>query len=187
MRIIIGIGNIGEEYQGTRHNVGFEIVDTIAKLSAAEFSLDKKLNGYYTKAKFNNKPIILIKPATFVNKSGETVKKAKLIYKAKPEDIIVIQDDLDIEFGEFKLSLGKDSGGHRGIQSVIDHLKTNKFWRLRIGTANRKLSSARHEKTLKAKKESVGKFVLSKFTPAEQAEFKKVIKKSLERLEQIVR
>jgi PTH1 family peptidyl-tRNA hydrolase len=84
------------------------------------------------------------------------------------------------------MSFAKDSGGHRGVQSVIDHLKTNKFWRLRIGTANRKLKTARHQSTLKAKKESVGNFVLSKFTPTEQAELNKVIKKALKRLTEIL-
>lgn len=182
MRLIVGLGNPGEEYENTRHNVGFTAVDLIAHNEDVEFSFDKKLNAEVIKARFKDKPVILIKPHTFVNKSGEAIKKAKLFYKAKPADIIVVHDDLDIEFGNFKMSLGKDSGGHRGVQSTIDALKTNEFWRLRIGTANRKLTTARHQQTLKAKKESVGDFVLSRFTPAEHTELKKVIKKALERL-----
>ena len=132
--------------------------------------------------RFDGKPAVLVKPQTFVNKSGEAVRKLKLFYKVKPDDIVVIHDDLDIEFGNFKMSFGKDSGGHRGVQSIIDALKTNKFWRLRMGTANRKLTTARHQRTLKQKKESVGNFVLSKFAPSEQTEFKRLTKKSLERL-----
>lgn len=187
MKLIIGIGNPGEEYENTRHNVGFEIVNTIARKDEAKFSFEKKFNAEVAKAKFNGKPVILIKPHTFVNKSGEAVKKAKLFYKAKPEDLVVVHDDLDIEFGNLKMSLGKDSGGHRGVQSIIDYLKTNKFWRLRIGTANRKLKTARHQSTLKQKKESVGNFVLAKFTSAEQAELKKIKKAALERLAEVLR
>lgn len=184
--MIVGLGNVGQEYENTRHNVGFEIVDKIAKESGAKFDFDKKVDAETGKGKIGNKPLIFAKPHTFVNKSGEAIKKLKTKYKVKSEDIVVIHDDLDIEFGNFKLSLGKDSGGHRGIQSVIDHLKTNKFWRLRIGTANRKLNSARHRKTLKGKKEAVGSFVLSKFTPTEQTELKKVIKQAIQRLKQII-
>ncbi len=186
MKLIIGLGNPGEEYENTRHNVGFAVVNEIAHKDDAKFSFEKKFNAEVAKSRFNERPVILVKPYTFVNKSGEAVKKAKPFYKAKPEDIVVVHDDLDIEFGNFKMSLGKDSGGHRGVQSIIDALKTNKFWRLRIGTANRKLSTARHQKTLKAKKESVGQFVLAKFTPAEQTELKKLIKKALERLTQAI-
>ena len=166
--------------------MGFVLVDKIAKESEAKFSFDKKINAEIGKGRFNDKPVILAKPHTFVNKSGEAVKKLKTKYKLKNEDIVLIHDDLDIEFGNFKLSLGKDSGGHRGVQSVIDHLKTKKFWRLKIGTANRRLATARDQKTLKGKKEAVGDFVLSKFTPAEQAELKKVIKEALDRLKNAI-
>jgi len=182
MKIFIGLGNPEAEYDDTRHNVGFVVVDKIAKESEAEFEFDKKINAEIAKTRFNNKPVILAKPHTFVNKSGEAAKKLKNIYKVKPEEIVVIHDDLDIEFGSFKVSLGKNSGGHKGVQNVIDNLKTKKFWRVRIGTANRKLVSVRHEKKLADKKEGVKNFVLAKFTPAEQTELKIVIKKALERL-----
>ncbi len=185
MKLIVGLGNQGEEYQNTRHNSGFMVVDEIATQSKAKFSFEKKFNAEVAKAIFNDKPVILAKPHTFVNKSGEAVKKLKTFYKTKLEDIVIIQDDLDIEFGSFKVSFAKDSGGHRGVQSIIDHLKSNKFWRLRIGVANRKLATARHQANLKAKKESVGDFVLSHFTPKEQTELKKVIKDGLERLSQV--
>lgn len=194
MKLIIGLGNPGEEYENTRHNIGFAVVDAIlrqsrpsyAKASEGEnFQFSKKFNAEVAKTRLKDKPAILAKPHTFVNKSGEAARKLKLFYKTKPENIIVVHDDLDIEFGNFKLSFAKDSGGHRGVQSIIDHLKTNKFWRLRIGTSNRKLKTARHQSTLKAKKESVGNFVLSKFTPAEQTELKKLTKKAIDRLEEM--
>lgn len=186
MKLIIGLGNPGEEYENSRHCVGFVVVDAIAKMAGSKFSFEKKFNAEVAKSRFNGRPAILAKPFTFVNKSGEAARKLKLFYKIKPNDVVVIHDDLDIEFGSFKLSFAKHSGGHRGVQSVIDGLKTDKFWRLRIGTANRKLTTARHQRTLKAKKESVGNFVLSRFTPSEQSELKKVIKKALDKLAEVV-
>lgn len=182
-KLIVGLGNPGEEYHNTRHNVGFMAIDSIAKQSDANFSFEKKFNAEITKAKFLDKPVIFAKPHTFVNKSGEAVKKLKTFYKTKPEDIIVIRDDLDIEFGESKLSFGKGSGGHRGMESIVSVLKTEKFWQLKIGTANRNLAKARHQKNLKAKKKAVGNFVLSRFTPTEQTELKKVLKNALQKLE----
>lgn len=186
MYLIIGLGNPGKEFEKTRHNVGFLAVDVIAQQDNAKFGLNKKLNVELAKAKLKDKSVILVKPQGFVNKSGEAIKRLKLFYRAKAEEIIVVHDDFDIEFGDFKLSFAKDSGGHRGVQSIIDHLKTNKFWRLRIGTANRKLITARHQRTLKQKREAVGGFVLSKFTRAEQQELKKILKKAFSRLEEIL-
>jgi len=164
-----------------------EILDEIAKQDSASFVFEKKFNAEIAKAHFNKKPAILVKSFAFVNKTGETVKKIKTCYKVKNEDITVIQDDLDIEFGNSKISFEKDSGGHRGVQSIIDNLRTNKFWRLRIGTANHKLVSARHQKTLKDKKAKVGDFVLSKFTPNEKTELKKIFKEALEKLERSIK
>ena len=189
MRLIIGLGNPDPEYALTRHNVGFMIIDKIA--TSGEFSakggpasgweFDKKINAETAKGRFDDKPTILVKPHTFVNKSGEAVKKLKNKFKIKPTDIVVIHDDLDIEFGSFKVSFEKNSGGHKGVQNIIDNLKTNKFWRVRIGTANRKVATAR-DQNLKEKKELIKDFVLAKFTPSETDELKNVFKKSLERL-----
>ena len=181
-KLIIGLGNVGEEYERTRHNVGFAFVDMLAKKAEAEFAFEKKFNADVATGKLEKIKVVLAKPHTFVNKSGESVKKLKLANKAKLEDIVIVHDDLDIEFGRCKMSLGKDSGGHRGVQSVLDHLKSNVFWRLRIGTASRKLTAARNESNLKDKKEGVVNFVLSKFTPTERDELKKVLKEALEKL-----
>lgn len=184
MRLIIGLGNPGSEYENTRHNIGFFVLDKIAKEADANFEFDKKINAETTKSKFGGKPALLVKPHTFVNKSGETVKKLKLKYKVKPEDIVIIHDDLDIESGNFKMSFARNSGGHRGVESIISHLKTNKFWRLRFGVANRQLNTARKSKPKKNEVNPVGLFVLSKFTPAELKELNLVIKKALQRLEE---
>lgn len=183
MKLIIGLGNPDPEYQETRHNVGFMVVDKIA--ADAEFEFDKKINAEIAKGRFDDKPVILVKSHTYVNKTGEAVKKLKNKLKIKPADIVVVHDDLDIEFGSFKVSFEKNSGGHKGVQNIIDNLKTNKFWRVRIGTANRKVKTAR-DQSVKEKKELIKDFVLAKFSPAEKDELKKIIKGALERLQQTI-
>ena len=175
MKLIIGLGNPGKEYQNARHNVGFAVVEKIAGTIGAKFKLEKKYNAEVAKGKWERTPLVLVKPQTFVNKSGEGVKKLAKSYKLKTENLIVIHDDLDIEFGNFKLSFGKNSGGHRGVASIIKALKTNQFWQLKIGTANKKLAAARRN-------DKVADFVLSKFSPAEQKALKKVISRAAARV-----
>ncbi|MEK7506564.1 MAG: aminoacyl-tRNA hydrolase, partial [Patescibacteria group bacterium] len=124
MKLIIGLGNPGKEYQNARHNVGFAVVEKIAGTIGAELKLDKKMNATVAKGKLEDMLVVLAKPQTFVNKSGEAVKKLAKSYKLKTKNLIVIHDDLDIEFGNFKLSFGKNSGCHRGVESIIKALKT---------------------------------------------------------------
>jgi len=150
MYILFGIGNLGKEYIGTRHNVGVAFLEW----SKMEYA---KSDG-------------------FVNTSGAFVKKLLAKKKTPPKRLFVAHDDLDIEFGKFKISFGRNSAGHKGVQSVIDHLKTNKFWRIRIGIANKKLASAR-------KNEAVPDFVLAKFTPAEHKNLETVFTETLHALE----
>src|SRR3989344_5714150 len=147
MKLLFGIGNPDKEYEGTRHNVG-------RAFAAHE-------GGYESDV--------------FVNLSGPAVKKLKTKLKAKNEDIIIAHDDLDIEFGKFKLSFDRNSAGHKGVQSIIDTLKTNKFWRLRIGTSSPRLRSAR----IAGK---VPEFVLSKFTPSEKKELPRIFKETYDRI-----
>ena len=181
MKIIIGLGNVGDEYVGTRHNTGWAVLDRIAKEIEVEFKFDKKINAEIAKGKLEGKPVILVKPWTFVNKSGEVARKL-VKNKSALVNFILVHDDLDIEFGRFKLSFGKDAGGHRGVDSVIKAVKSNKFWRLKIGTANKKLVAARNQNTPKSRNQAIADFVLGKFSPAEQDELKKIIKQSIERL-----
>ncbi|MEK7615899.1 MAG: aminoacyl-tRNA hydrolase [Patescibacteria group bacterium] len=107
----------------------------------------------------------------FVNQSGEAVRKLKV----KPQDLIVAHDDLDIDFGKFKLSFDRNSAGHKGVESIIKALKTKKFWRLRFGIANTKLKKMRKEG-------NVADFVLSKFTPTEQKQLKAIFKEAHDRI-----
>ncbi|OGM97275.1 MAG: aminoacyl-tRNA hydrolase [Candidatus Yanofskybacteria bacterium RIFCSPHIGHO2_01_FULL_41_21] len=182
MKLIIGIGNPDPQYQQTRHNVGFMFLDYLAeKVEANNLVEDKKSNALVSKSKIEKTPVVLVKPLCYVNKSGEVVAKLAKFYKIKPKDVIIVQDDLDIEFGAFKNSFEKNSGGHKGIESVIKSLKTNKFYRLRIGTSVRALEKAR-EQSDKKRDAFVVDFVLAKFTPKEQDVIKKMFPKIYERL-----
>lgn len=182
MKLIVGIGNPDPKYQDTRHNIGFMFLDFLAKkIGANDFEMDKKSNSLITKSKIDKTPVLLVKPLSYVNKSGEVVAKLKGGYKIKPEDIILVQDDLDIEFGSFKNSFDKNSGGHKGVDSVIKSLKTKKFHRLRIGIAVKALQKARQQAD--AKRDAfVQDFVLSKFSPKENDTVKKMFGEIHERL-----
>ena len=181
-KLIVGLGNPDPQYQNTRHNVGFMMVDYVAKKNnSGDFELNKKLHALVTKYKIGKNYVFLAKPQTYVNKTGEAASKLKNFYKVKPENIILVHDDLDIEFGNFKLSFGKNSGGHKGVESVIKSLKTKDFWRLRIGTSVRALDKAR-EQSDKKRDAFVMDFVLSKFGKKEDEELKKLFKEVYERL-----
>ena len=194
MKLIIGLGNSDLEYQNTRHNVGFMFLDYLAKKISAkggsasggdDFAEDKKHNALVSKSKIEKTTVVLAKPLCYVNKSGEVVSKLSKFYKIKPTDIIVVQDDLDIEFGSFKNSFEKNSGGHKGVESIIKALKTNKFYRLRIGTSIRALEKAR-EQSDKERDAFVMNFVLGKFLPKNQDVIKKMFPDIYERLLQII-
>ncbi|MDO8495947.1 MAG: aminoacyl-tRNA hydrolase [bacterium] len=184
-KLIIGIGNPDEKYQNTRHNVGFMMVDYIAKKNDfGDFEFNKKLNALTAKGKLEDSSIILAKPQTYVNKTGEAAAKLKNFYKVKPEQILVVQDDLDVPFGNTKISFDKNSGGHKGIESIMRALKTKKFYRLRIGLATTGLKKARQQSD-KKRDDFVVKMVLSKFSPSEQEQIKKIFKEGYEKLLQI--
>lgn len=186
IKLIIGLGNPDEKYQNTRHNVGFMFLDYLAKkIDANDFAEDKKHNALVSKSKIEKTSVILAKPLSYVNKSGEVISKLAKFYKVKPTDIVIIQDDLDIEFGSFKNSFEKNSGGHKGVESIIKFLKTNKFYRLRIGTSVRALLKAR-EQSDKKRDAFVMDFVLAKFSPKDQGVIKKMFPDIYERLLQII-
>lgn len=131
-KLVIGLGNPGEEYKNHRHNTGFIIIDKLAQNLSLKFDNNKK-KSLFTRAKLNNIDFILLKPQTFMNLSGESAIYISKFFNIKPEDIIVIYDDMDIPFGTFKIKKGGSSGGHNGIKSLIAQLQTDDFIRLRVG------------------------------------------------------
>lgn len=134
MKLIIGLGNPGKKYENTRHNAGFILLDEIQKtLSFPEFKLDKKFNAEISEKNIDGEKTILVKPQTFMNLSGQSVRALMDFYKLSPADITVAHDDLDIRIGEWKISEDSRAAGHNGVQSVFDHLGTQAIKRIRIG------------------------------------------------------
>lgn len=185
--LIVGLGNPDEQYKETRHNVGFKFLDALAKeIKAGDFELEKKIEAMVALGKFNGQKVILAKPQTYVNNSGLAVKKIKAFYKLKNEQIIIIHDDLDVPFGTTKLTPESGAGGHRGVKSILDQLKTKKIYRLKIGISNSKLKLARGQSSDQKRKEMIVNLVLSAFTPSEKEQLKKIIKEGLEKIAQII-
>ncbi len=134
MKIIIGLGNPGQEYADTRHNIGFEIIDKIkADFDFSDFEFNKKFNAEIAKGTIDSQEVLLAKPQTFMNLSGEAVQAILAFYKLTPTDIIVVQDELDLALGKYKVATDSSSAGHNGVQNIIDKLGTQKFTRVRIG------------------------------------------------------
>lgn len=182
MKLIVGLGNPGKEYEGSRHNIGFRTVDYLSNENGGNFNLDKKSNSEISEVKINGQEVILAKPQTFVNKSGEAIKKLTKRYKLKVHSLIVIHDDLDIPFGKVKASFGKSSAGHKGVESIIKAVKTDKFYRIRIGTFNQQIVKIRKIKDKKKRLNEMNKFVISPFSPNEKSKLNKLIKDTAQRI-----
>ena len=142
IQLIVGLGNIGDIYANTRHNVGWWLIDNLQQKFYAQtpWQNQPKMHGVTSKIAVKNKPCLLIKPSTYMNNSGIAVSSLCSFYKIQPSKILVIHDDLDLPAGSIKLKLGGSSGGHNGLKSIDQHLSTNKYWRLRIGIGHPRTS-----------------------------------------------
>lgn len=137
MKLVVGLGNPGKEYERTRHNCGFLMIDSYASKNGLNFK--KKYNGLYCEHLVNNEKIILLKPQTFMNLSGTCVSSFVKYYNIKLEDILIIYDDVDFEIGKFKIKRGGSSAGHNGIKDIINKLKTEDVQRIRIGISKNQI------------------------------------------------
>jgi peptidyl-tRNA hydrolase, PTH1 family len=181
--IVVGLGNPGEEYVNTRHNVGRMVLDAFSKKnSCADWEINKKLNALETEGKAGKNKALLLKPETFMNKSGDSVKSL-ITSKKKAETLVVIHDDLDLPLGKIKISFAKSSGGHKGVESIMRAVKTEEFIRIRLGisgeTAGGKIKKPQGE-------EKVIDSILGEFRKTETDELKKVIKKAVTGLEMVI-
>lgn len=132
MKIVIGLGNIGKEYNNTRHNIGFEVVDFIA--DKYNVSIDKvKFKGTYGETRIKNEKVILLKPSTYMNLSGESLREIMQFYKVECNDVIVIYDDISLKVGRIRIREKGSAGGHNGIKSIIQNIGTDVFDRVKIG------------------------------------------------------
>ena len=136
--MIVGLGNPGKEYKDTRHNMGFMFIDNFA--STLGIKLEKeKFQGLYDIVEIEDEKVLLLKPQSFINLSGEVIRRFVDYYKINIADILIISDDLDQEIGRFKLKYQGSSGGHNGLKNIEQNLNTSEYKRLKIGISNNKL------------------------------------------------
>jgi PTH1 family peptidyl-tRNA hydrolase len=133
MKLIVGLGNMGKEYEWTRHNAGFVVLDMLSKRLELEFKKEVKFDGEIAR----KDDVILLKPTTFMNNSGKAVGKLVHFYKIVSEDLFVVHDDLDIRLGDFKFQKGIGPKVHNGINSIEESISDKNFWRVRIGIDDR--------------------------------------------------
>ena len=131
--LVVGLGNPGPQYAKTRHNLGFMVADLLAGRMGAQFKVHKRSGAEIVTGRLAHRPVVLAKPRTFMNESGRQVGPLAKFYSVMPTDIIVIHDELDIDFGRIRLKLGGGEGGHNGLRSVANSLGTKNFQRVRIG------------------------------------------------------
>ena len=163
MKLIAGLGNIGEKYCFTRHNAGFMVLDKWAIDEGFSFKEDKKLKCFL--AKYNE--IIFVKPTTFMNLSGEAVRAVMDYYKLSEEDVLIIYDDIALDLGKIRFRANGSDGGHNGIKSIIKHMGTQNFDRLKIGIGPQPNIPSEN-------------YVLQNFPKENFEELKNVLKKSIE-------
>jgi len=135
VRIILGVGNPGSRYKNNRHNVGFMLLDYLAKSVSVSFS-PSKFDYSYSEGSFNNSDFVLVKPATYVNNSGVAASQALKYYNTPINDLLVIVDDLNLGLASFRVRASGGDGGHNGVYSIIYHLTSDQFPRIRIGIGN---------------------------------------------------
>ncbi len=181
MKLIVGLGNYGDEYKGTKHNLGFQVIDQILnpklqapnKFKIANSKLEKLFSAEIAEGKLGNKEVVLVKPHTFMNNSGVSVSKLlNTKYHMPHTDLIVVHDDITVELGKIKISKGSGAGNHNGVQSIIDHVKTKEFIRVRLGIGRGE--GMLHE------------VVLSKFRTDEKGVVEEMVKKAVDACEAIV-
>ena len=173
MYIIVGLGNPGQKYEKSRHNAGFMVVDYLAESSQISINTKTPLYESGSGLLLSHK-VLLVKPATFMNRSGIAVRQIIDYYHESVTQLIVIHDDLDIPFGQIRIKAKGGSGGHNGIASMIDSLQTDQFLRLRAGIGR------------PVENEEVVSFVLSPFFKEEQSALKDMIQKSAEAVKEIL-
>jgi peptidyl-tRNA hydrolase, PTH1 family len=179
MHLIVGLGNPGDKFINTRHNLGFEVADSLKrKLDLPEFTEEKKFKALVTK----NSELILIKPLTFMNLSGLAVEAVAKFYKINPEDVIIIHDELDLPLGHIKIRMGGSDAGHHGVESVIKMLGTEKFIRVRLGISIWHAISGEH----KHASFNAEKFVVESFLDNEKSKVKALVKKAVKAVEAIL-
>ncbi|MBE6149590.1 MAG: aminoacyl-tRNA hydrolase [Firmicutes bacterium] len=162
MKLIVGLGNPGKEYENTRHNTGFMAIDEYAKINNIDFNKNK-FDGLYTDILVNNEKVILLKPQKYMNLSGEVIYKYMDYFKIKKEDILIIYDDMDLDVGTFKIRFKGGSAGHNGLKNIESNISSNEYKRIKIGIS-------------KNKNIDTVNYVLGKFSKEEKEKLNEVLK-----------
>lgn len=166
MKLIVGLGNPGKEYEDTRHNIGFQVIDSFANKKGIR--IDKnKFNGLYNELIINNEKVILLKPQSFMNLSGEVVRKYMDFFKIDIDNILIINDDLDLNVGTYKIKKKGSSGGHNGLKNIELHIGSQEYKRFKIGISNNKNIDTKD-------------YVLGKISISEKEELNKVINEAID-------
>ncbi len=172
MFLIVGLGNPGKEYAGTRHNIGFEAIDYMSK----KYNIDvnrTKFKGVFGEGFINNKKVVLLKPSTYMNLSGQSIREAINFYKLESEEVLVIYDDVSLEVGKIRIREKGSAGGHNGIKSIISNMSTDIFPRIKIGVGQPKGDLVSH--------------VLGRFSQEEIQDLNEVIEASSQAVEIIIK
>lgn len=175
MYLIAGLGNPGKEYDMTRHNIGFEVIDYIAKRQSVKVK-KLKFKGLYQKTEICGEDVVLLKPQTYMNLSGECIRDFSAFYKIPPEKIIIINDDVYLDEGRIRIRQNGSAGGHNGLKSIIYQLNSDNFIRIRIGVGKKQ-----------AEEEDLADFVLSRFTKSQIPILEKAIINAADAVSEIVK
>lgn len=172
IKLIVGLGNIGEKYENTRHNIGFELVNSFIKNNNGLFDKND-FNGIYSIISINDQKIIVLKPSTYMNLSGKSVIACMNFFKIKIDEIIIIYDDINLEIGKYKYKKSGSSAGHNGIKDIINLLGSEEIKRIKIGIGSKPVNM------------DLSDFVLSKFKKEQKEEINKTINKITNELSKI--
>jgi len=170
LRLLVGLGNPGREYERTRHNAGFRWVDAIAGRKRAHWSKESKFHGWTAKIEEGGREFWMLKPATYMNESGRSVLAFLRFFRIEPAEMLIVHDELDLPPGTVKLKKGGGTGGHNGLADIVERLGSKDFWRLRIGIGH------------PGHKDLVADYVLREARREEQAEIDPAFDRSLELL-----
>lgn len=172
--LVIGLGNPGPQYEKTRHNIGFVVADVLAARLGGSFKVHKRSGAEIITGRLRNRPVVVAKPRTYMNESGRHVGPLAKFYSVSPADVIVIHDELDIDFGKIRLKLGGGEGGHNGLRSVANALGTKDFQRVRIGIGR------------PPGRKDPADFVLENFSAAERKELPAICEQAADAIELLI-
>ncbi len=189
IKLIVGLGNPGEQYANTRHNLGFDALDTFLKKCGndATFSPEKKFKAELAKFDYTKKDgevvsLFLLKPQTYMNLSGLSVSALTNFFKIPPDEVLVIHDDLDLLLGKMKIRIGGSAAGHHGVENIIEKLGSDNFVRLRLGIGVEKTISGEHKEV----HFQAEQFVIEKFEAKEKSKVKTMLKRTVQAIETIL-